>query len=63
MPKFRHYSPQLSKELVSRLYHRAKVERISMTVLGNRLMEEALENKKRLNSRRTAENQHITEPN
>ena len=41
MPKLRHYSPQLSKELVSRLYHQAKAERVPMTVLANRIVEEA----------------------
>jgi hypothetical protein len=47
MPKFRHYSPQLSRELVCQLYHRAKAERIPMTVLANQLIEEALENERR----------------
>lgn len=36
------YSPQLRSEVVSRLYHRAKAERIPMTVLANRLLECAL---------------------
>jgi hypothetical protein len=62
MPKFRHYSPQLSKKLVHCLYHRAKAERIPMTVLANQLMEEALGNKKRINTPRVAENQQPSEP-
>jgi hypothetical protein len=62
MPKFRHYTPQLSREVVCRLYHRAKAERIPMTVLANQLREEALGNKKRTNIRRVAQNQHIIEP-
>ena len=62
MPKFKHYSPQLSKELVCQLYHRAKAERIPMTVLANQLVEEALGNRKRINRPIVAENQHITEP-
>ena len=62
MPKFRHYSPQLSKELVCQLYHRAKAKRIPMTVLANRLIEEALENEKRINADRIAENQQPSEP-
>jgi len=37
------YSPQLSREVVSRLYHKAKAERISMTLLVNQLIEETLE--------------------
>jgi hypothetical protein len=63
MAKAKWYSPQLSREIVSRLYHRAKSERIPMTVLANRIMEEALGNKKRTNTKTVAENQHIREPN
>lgn len=37
------YTPQLRREVVSRLYHRAKSEGVPMTVLANRIMEEALE--------------------
>jgi hypothetical protein len=63
MPKLRHYSPQLSKELVSRLYHQAKAERVPMTVLANQLVEEALGNKKRDNPTTVADIQQIKEPN
>jgi hypothetical protein len=42
MPTTKGYTPQLSREVVSRLYHKAKVERIPMTVLANRIMEKAL---------------------
>jgi hypothetical protein len=38
----RWYSPQLSREIVRRLYHRAKIERVPMTRLANRLMQQAL---------------------
>ena len=62
MPKTQHYSPQLSRELVHRLYHRAKAKRIPMTVLANRLIEEALENERRTNADRVAENQQPSEP-
>ena len=62
MPKTKHYSPQLSRELVCKLYHRAKAERIPMTVLANRLIEEALENERRTNADRVAENQQSSEP-
>jgi hypothetical protein len=62
MAKPKWYSPQLSRELVSRLYHRAKSERVPMTVLANQLVEEALGNKKRSNKRRVAENPRILEP-
>ena len=37
------YSPQLSRDLVSRLYFKAKAERIPMTILANRLMQRALD--------------------
>lgn len=63
MAKSKWYSPQLSRELVSQLYQKAKAEGVAMTVLGNRIMEEALGNKKRTNSRTAAANQHITDPN
>jgi len=36
------YSPQLSREIVSRLYRRAKIEHVPMTVLANRFIEQAL---------------------
>ncbi|HEY6155651.1 MAG TPA: hypothetical protein VIW07_18080 [Candidatus Udaeobacter sp.] len=62
MPRFRHYSPQLSRDLVSRLYHEAKAQRIPMTTLVNRIVEQALGNKMRINTQRVAENQHIIEP-
>jgi hypothetical protein len=63
MAKAKWYSPQLSREIVSQLYHRAKAERVPMTVLANRIMEEALGNKKRTNTRTVAKDQHILEPN
>jgi hypothetical protein len=59
MAKPKWYSPQLSRELVSRLYHRAKSERVPMTVLANQLVEKALGNKKPINTPRVTENQHI----
>lgn len=37
MSRAKWYSPQLSREIVSRLYFRAKAERIPMTILANRL--------------------------
>jgi hypothetical protein len=63
MPKFKHYSPQLSREVVSRLYHRAKAERMPMTKLVNRIIEQALKNKKQINRQRITANQHTIEPN
>jgi hypothetical protein len=63
MPKFRHYSPQLSRELVSQLYHKAKAERIPMTVLGNRLVEEALRSDDQINTQPVVENRNMPDPN
>ena len=45
MAKTKWYTPQLSCELVSRLYQRAKSERIPMTALANQVVEDALEHK------------------
>jgi hypothetical protein len=42
MAHARWYSPQLRRDLVSRLYHRAKAEKLPMTRLANRLLDEAL---------------------
>ena len=38
-----YYSPPLERELVTRLYHKARELRIPMTVLNNRIVLEALE--------------------
>ena len=42
MAKPKCYTPQLSREIVSQLYFKAKAERVPMTVLANRIMENAL---------------------
>lgn len=42
MAKTKHYTPQLSREIISRLYFRARAECVPMTVLANRIMENAL---------------------
>jgi len=42
MAKTKCYTPPLSREIVSRLYFKAKSQGISMTVLANRIMENAL---------------------
>ena len=62
MTKSKWYSPQLSREIVSRLYMRAKAQGIPMTVLANQLVEEALGNEKPINTLKTTEDQHLTEP-
>ncbi len=42
MPRAKWYSPQLRRDLVTRLYFRAKEEGIPMTRLADRLIQEAL---------------------
>ena len=42
MPRAKWYSPQLRRDLVTRLYFRAQAERVPMTRLADRLIEEAL---------------------
>ena len=57
------YSPQLRRDLVSRLYHRAKTEGMPMTRLANRLIDEALTRLPRADSTaalRVAEETHTT---
>lgn len=43
MPAPKWYSPQLRRDLVTKLYFRAKAEGVPMTRLVNRLVEESLE--------------------
>ena len=42
MPKFRHYSPQISRFIVSVLYHEAKRRKIPMTKLTDALLRNSL---------------------
>ncbi len=44
MPRPRHYSPEIRRDLVTKLYFRAKAERMPMTKLTNRLLDEAMIN-------------------
>jgi hypothetical protein len=46
MTRTKCYSPQLSREIVSRLYLKAKAEGIPMTRLASRLIEEGLDSNK-----------------
>ena len=61
MAKPKCYTPQLSREIVSRLYFKAKSERVPMTVLANRIMEEAL-GKPEAITRNAAEKQKQRKP-
>lgn len=42
MAQVKYYPPRLDRALVTRLYFEAKARRLPMTVLTNRLVEEAL---------------------
>lgn len=42
MPRPRHYSPQLSRFMVSVLYHEAKARKIPMTKLTDQLLRQSL---------------------
>jgi len=57
------HTPQLSRDVVCKLYHKAKAEGVPMTVLANRLVKEALGNKKQINTQRVMEDRNIKEPN
>ena len=43
MSRPRYYTPQLRRDLVTRLYFAAKAQNIPMTVLSNQMVEEGLE--------------------
>ena len=43
----RYYSPRLDRDLISRLYHQAKSERVPMTALASRFVREGLEERER----------------
>ena len=45
MAHARYYSPRLERDLISRLYHQAKSERVPMTALASRLVREGLAGK------------------
>jgi len=42
MPRERHYSPQLSRFMVSVLYHEAKARKMPMTKLTDQLLRQSL---------------------
>jgi len=44
MPRPKYYSPEIRRDLVTKLYYRAKAEKIPMTQLTNRLLDEAMTN-------------------
>lgn len=44
MPRSRHYSPQISRFIVSVLYHGAKARKVPMTKLIDQLLRQSLVN-------------------
>ena len=46
MPRSRHYSPAISRFMVSVLYHEAKARKVPMTTLTDQLLRQALVNSK-----------------
>ena len=42
MASAKYYSPRLERDLISRLYHQARTERVPMTALASRLVREGL---------------------
>jgi hypothetical protein len=55
MARPRHYSPVIRRDLITQLYHRAKAEKIPMTQLCNRLLDEAMTNVVPFESAKVAE--------
>ena len=62
MARPHHYSPVIRRDLVTKLYFRAKAERIPMTKLVNRLIDEAMANVVSFESCRVAESTRLPEP-
>jgi len=62
MAQSRYYSPRLDRDLISRLYHRARAERIPMTALASRLIREGLANEDRTLSSLVAEEPPAIDP-
>ena len=62
MARLRHYSPVIRRDLVTKLYYRAKAERIPMTQLVNRLIDEAMSDIVAFESCRVAESPSQPEP-
>ncbi len=42
MPRFKHYSPEIRRFLVSVLYHEARDRGVPMTVLTNQVLQDGL---------------------
>ena len=42
MSRSRYYSPRIERDLITRLYHAAKAQRVPMTTLASRLLRDGL---------------------
>ena len=62
MAHARYYSPRLDRELISRLYHQAKAERVPMTALASRLVREGWPTSTRTTSSVVAEEPPARDP-
>jgi hypothetical protein len=58
----RYYSPRLDRDLISQLYHQAKLERVPMTALASRLVREGLADRDQKTSLVVAEEPPVHDP-
>ena len=62
MAQARYYSPRLDRNLISRLYYQARAERIPMTALASRLIDEGLAKEHRKPGNVVAEEPPASDP-
>ena len=62
MAHARYYSPRLDRDLIARLYHQARVERVPMTALASRLVREGLADEQRTTCSVVAEEPPACDP-
>ncbi len=62
MAQPRYYSPRLDRDLISRLYHQARTERVPMTALASRLVREGLAGEHRTTGSVVAEEPAAIDP-
>ena len=62
MASAKYYSPRLERDLISRLYHQARTERVPMTALASRLVRDGLAGGDRVGSCIVAEEPPAYDP-
>jgi len=62
MAHARYYSPRLDRDLITRLYHQARTERVPMTALASRLIREGLADEPRATGSVVAEEPPAHDP-